>query len=84
MHDTSKEVLVIIFAFKDKNGKEIYRPDINDIDIINRNKNTITFHFHKNIHEQIDHCIWFIKYTDESFTDCITLPITKQDNKYII
>jgi hypothetical protein len=84
MHDTSKEVLVIIFAFKDKNDKEIYRPDITDIDIINRNKNNITFHFHKNIHEQIDHCIWFIKYTDDTFSECITLPIIKQDTKYII
>ena len=84
MHDTSKEVLVIIFAFFNGDKEEIFRPDINDIDIIERRKNNITMSIPEHLHFQINYCIWFVKYTDETFSERLELPIIKQANKYLI
>jgi len=84
MHDISKEVIVIIFAFFNKNGKEIFRPDIDDIEILNRVKNNKFFTMPKRIHNEISYCTWFIKYTDNTFTDRLEFQITKQGNQYII
>jgi len=38
----------------------------------------------EHIHYQIDYCTWFIKYTDETFSERLVLPIRKQLNKYLI
>ena len=84
MHDTSKEVLVIIFAFFNAENQEIFRPDIMDIDIIERRKNTIYMNMPEHIHYQIDYCTWFVKYTDETFSERLILLIRKQQNKYLI
>lgn len=84
MHDTSKEVLVIIFAFFNSENQEIFRPDITDIDIINRSKNNIFFNIYEHIHHQINYCTWFIKYTDDTFSERLVLPIQRQSNKYLI
>ena len=84
MHDISKEVIVIIFAFFNKNGKEIFRPDIDDIEILNRVKNNKFFTMPKRIHNEISYCTWFIKYTDNTFTDRLEFQITKQGNQYTI
>jgi hypothetical protein len=84
MHDTSKEVLVIIFAFFNGDKEEIFRPDISDIDIIERRKNNITMSIPEHLHFQINYCIWFVKYTDETFSERLELPIIKQANKYLI
>jgi hypothetical protein len=84
MHDTSKEVLVVIFAFFNLENQEIFRPDITDIDIINRNKNNIFFNILEHIHHQINYCTWFVKYTDDTFSERLVLPIQKQPNKYLV
>jgi hypothetical protein len=84
MHDTSKEVLVIIFAFFNGDNKEIFRPDIDDIDIINRTKNNKFFTMPKRIHNEISSCIWFIKYADNTFTDRLEFKINKQNTQYIL
>ena len=84
MHDTSKEVLVIIFAFFNGDNKEIFRPDIDDIDIINRTKNNKFFTMPKRIHDEISSCIWFIKYADNTFTDRLEFKINKQNTQYIL
>jgi PKD repeat protein len=84
MHDTSKEVLVIIFAFFNSENQEIFRPDITDIDIINRSKNNIFFNIYEHIHHQINYCTWFVKYTDDTFSERLVLPIQRRSNKYLI
>lgn len=84
MHDTSKEVLVIIFAFFNAENQEIFRPDIMDVDIIERRKNNISMSIPEHIHHQINYCTWFVKYTDDTFSERLVLPIQKQSNKYII
>jgi hypothetical protein len=84
MHDTSKEVLVIVFAFFNSENQEIFRPDIVDIDIINRNKNNIFLNIPEHVHHQINYCTWFIKYADDTFSERLVLPIQKQSNKYTI
>lgn len=84
IHDTSKEVLVIIFAFFNHDRKEIFRPDIDDLEILNRTKNSKLFLIPKRIHDEISYCTWFIKYADHTFTDRLELPIRKQNNQYIL
>ena len=84
MRDTSKEILVIIFAFFNSENQEIFRPDITDIDIINRSKNNIFFNIPEHIHHQINYCTWFVKYTDDTFSERLVLPIQRQSNKYLI
>ena len=84
IHDTSKEVLVIIFAFFNLENQEIFRPDIMDVDIIERKKNTIFFNIPEYIHNQINYCTWFIKYTDNTFSERLILPIQKQLHKYLV
>jgi hypothetical protein len=84
MHDTSKEVLVIIFAFFNAENQEIFRPDIMNVDIIKRKKNCIYISMPELIHHQINYCVWFVKYTDDTFSERLVLPIQKQLNKYLI
>jgi putative ubiquitin-RnfH superfamily antitoxin RatB of RatAB toxin-antitoxin module len=78
IHDTTKKVQVIIFAFCDKNEIEIYRPDIYDPEIIERAVSKKTFQIEKNIHEQIYSCIWSVKYTDETFSPRLKYVIDKK------
>ena len=73
-----------MFAFFNSENQEIFRPDIVDIDIINRNKNNIFLNIPEHVHHQINYCTWFIKYTDDTFSERLVLPIQKQQNKYII
>jgi hypothetical protein len=84
MHDTSKEAIAVIFAFYDENEKEIFRPDIMDKEVINRIKNTISFNIPTYIHLSIVKCLWWVKYEDGTFDNRIELPVTRNNNKYII
>ena len=84
MHDTSKEATAVIFAFYDENEKEIFRPDIMDKEVIDRVKNTIWFNIPTYIHLSIVKCLWWIKYEDGTFDNRIELPVTRNNNKYII
>jgi ABC-type glycerol-3-phosphate transport system substrate-binding protein len=84
IHNISKEAIVIIFAFYDESGNEIFRPDIDDKEIIERTKNSIVFEIPNNIHLRINSCLWWVKYEDGTFDNRIELPITKQGNIYKI
>ena len=84
MHDTTKEIDVIIFAFYNEAKQEIYRPDIYDEGINNRTKNTVTFNITNEIHYNTTYCIWIIKYLDSSFGERYELPFTKNHTTYNI
>jgi len=84
MHDTTKEIDVIIFAFYNEAKQEIYRPDIYDEDINNRTKNTITFNITNEIHYNTTYCIWMVKYLDSTFDKRYELPFTKNHTTYNI
>ena len=55
-----------------------------DVDIIERRKNTIFFNIPEYIHYQINYCTWFVKYTDDTFSERLILPIQKQLHKYLV
>jgi len=82
--DPSKKVKVIIFALLDRNNKEIFRPDLYDEEIFTRTSNVKKFHIYNHVHENAVSCLWFYKYEDDSFSDRIDLPITKEGTKYIL
>jgi hypothetical protein len=84
IHDITKDVLVIVFAFFDSQGNEIHRPDIYDKEIINRTKNILNFQIPTDIHNHIETCTWFVKYADNSFSERMTFKITKIKDVYII
>jgi len=82
--DSSKQVKVIIFALRDKNNKEIFRPDIVDEAIFSRTSNSIKFKIFNHVHENATNIIWFYKYHDDTFGNVIELPIVKNDKTYTI
>lgn len=82
--DPSKKIKVIIFAFRNSEGKEIFRPDIFDENIFKRTSNKIKLNIYNHIHENINKAIWFYKYEDDTFGEFLELPIIKYDKKYII
>ena len=81
--DPNKQVAVIIFAFRDRNNKEIFRPDIYDERIITRTSNSLSFNIFNHIHEKVTNLIWFYKYKDDTFGDFLELPITKNGQTYL-
>lgn len=82
--DPNKKIKVIIFAFKDLNEKEIFRPDICDESIFNRTTNKIKLKIDKNIHRNAVKVIWFYKYDDDTFSQFLQFPIIKEQNLYRI
>jgi hypothetical protein len=84
MHNTSKKVNAIIFAFYDEAKNEIFRPDIMDEEIINRTRNTILFNIPTYLYLNIVKCLWWIKYEDNTFDNRIELPVIRNNNKFLI
>jgi len=82
--DPNKKIKVIVFAFRDNNGKEVYRPDIYNDDIFNRVTNKILFNIYNYVHENATKIVWFYKYEDDTFSDYVELPIIKHDKTYKI
>lgn len=84
MHDTSKKVNAIIFAFYDERGNELFRSDIMDEEIINRTRNPILFNIPTYIYLSITKCLWWVKYEDDLFDNRVELPVTRSNNKFLI
>lgn len=84
LHDSSKNVLVAIFAFFNINEKEIYRSDIYDMDVIHQIKNYTKFNIPTEVCQQIYKCCWTIKYTDDSFDVPYMNTIMKTNNTFQI
>lgn len=82
--DKNKKVRVIIFAFKDLNEQEIFRPDIYEQGIIDRTTNKMKFRIDKNVHRNATKIIWFYKYEDDTFGDFYQYPIIKGEKVYKI
>jgi [Skp1-protein]-hydroxyproline N-acetylglucosaminyltransferase len=82
--DPNKQVKVIIFAFRDENKKELFRPDIYNEGIFNRTLDRLTFNIFNHVHEKVTNLIWFYKYEDDSFGDFLELPISKGEKQYFV
>ena len=80
----SRKIMVIVFAILDIQQNEIFRSDIYDEKIINRETDFLK----KEIPQQIDnaaaYCIWWIKYEDHTFGVRNQLRIARDRDVYII
>jgi hypothetical protein len=78
------KIKLIVFVLLDYNKNEIFRNDIYDESIFDKKNNFIFLKIPENINNIVSHCIWWIKYDDDTFGERLILPIHKNRNSYII